>query len=238
MKLKPHLLVPVLFGKSYMKKVLNLDPDNLILYHPMSEASGGVAIDFSPEGNDGAYTGVSLGQPGIGDGKTCPYFDGVSDYNNIQSAGLAADFDPDELTIAMWIRHSDFTEAGADRIFQLAADGDNLVRIYKGGAGECVWQYWVNPTEKKVEKAAITDTGWIHLALTFSATEDEFKGFWNGDQVQATRSTLPTWVGALATAVVGATNITPTNVWDGWIAHFAIWKAAQSDAKVASLSNF
>ncbi|MFV1969356.1 MAG: hypothetical protein ACC628_28375, partial [Pirellulaceae bacterium] len=59
----------------------------------MWEASGSISDDLSPQGNDGAYTGVTLGQPGIGDGRTCPLFDGANDYNNIYSAALNTDFD-------------------------------------------------------------------------------------------------------------------------------------------------
>ena len=49
----------------YSEKVLALSP---IAYWPLWEAAGAVAEDISGNGFDGAYTGVTLGQTGIGDG--------------------------------------------------------------------------------------------------------------------------------------------------------------------------
>jgi hypothetical protein len=45
---------------NYKQRVLSVGRGNLIAYWPMDEHSGGVAVDHSPEGNNGAYTGVTL----------------------------------------------------------------------------------------------------------------------------------------------------------------------------------
>ena len=76
----------VLAGGGYSDKVLGYSP---IAYWPLWEASGATAEDISGNGFDGAYTGVTLGQEGIGDGNTCPLFDGANDYVDIYSAGFA-----------------------------------------------------------------------------------------------------------------------------------------------------
>ena len=84
-------------SKSYMKKVLRpnpgvgYDPSSLIGFWLQNEAAGGVSFDHSGYGRDGAYTGVTLGQPGIGDGSTAAGYDGINDFNNIYSADLVND---------------------------------------------------------------------------------------------------------------------------------------------------
>lgn len=54
------------FADDMLERMLSVDPVPPILLHPMEEASGGVAFDASPEGNDGVYNGgVRYGQPGL-----------------------------------------------------------------------------------------------------------------------------------------------------------------------------
>ena len=87
---RKHLL---LMTPTYIQKVLGIEPGNLIAYWPMSEPSGGIAINAEgTAARNGAYTGVTLAQPGIGDGNTCPLFDGANDFNNVYSASLDAAF--------------------------------------------------------------------------------------------------------------------------------------------------
>jgi len=77
---------PIGGGSTYIDKVLSIQPANLIGYWPMNDASGAVALDYSGQGNNGAYTGVSLANaPGPDGGNSCPLFDGTSDFNNIYS---------------------------------------------------------------------------------------------------------------------------------------------------------
>ena len=58
-------------GATYYKKVLATEPANLLAYWPLNEGSGSVADNLEgTAARDGAYTGVTLGQAGIGDGWT------------------------------------------------------------------------------------------------------------------------------------------------------------------------
>lgn len=82
----------------YISKVLNpntsigYDPLGLIGFWPQNESGGAISFDLSGLGHDGAYTGVTLGQPGVpGMGMTSPFYDGAGDVNNVYSAGLVAD---------------------------------------------------------------------------------------------------------------------------------------------------
>jgi len=89
-------MTPMSMG--YINKVLKpnssigYDPSSLVGFWPQNEKSGLVSLDHSGLGYHGAYQGVDLGQAGVpGMGMTCPFYDGVNDYNNIYTAGLAND---------------------------------------------------------------------------------------------------------------------------------------------------
>ena len=89
----------------YYQKVLSYDP---IAYWMMDEKQGAVSYDMVTARNtgarNGAYTGVTLGQPGIGDGNTSPLFDGANDFTNIYSASFNAAFNGAEGTLGIWMR--------------------------------------------------------------------------------------------------------------------------------------
>ena len=83
---------------NYVRKVLRpnpiipYDPTSLIGFWLQDEQAGGVSYDRSGLGHHGAYTGVTLGQPGVpGMGMTSAYYDGITDFDNIHSADLAND---------------------------------------------------------------------------------------------------------------------------------------------------
>ena len=89
-------MTPMSMG--YINKVLKpnssigYDPSSLVGFWPQNEKSGLVSIDHSGLGHHGAYQGVDLGRAGVpGMGMTSPFYDGVNDFNNIYSAGLAND---------------------------------------------------------------------------------------------------------------------------------------------------
>ena len=74
----------------YIYKVLTADeesgydPSGLIQFLPQNELAGGVSIDHSGLGHHGAYTGATLGQPGVpGMGMTSAGFDGLNDFDNL-----------------------------------------------------------------------------------------------------------------------------------------------------------
>lgn len=230
-------------GETYIQKVLGIQAANLILYHPMNEPSGGVAIDASPEGNDGAYTGVTLGQPGIGDGETCPYFDGTNDYNDIYSAGLNGDYDGAEVTIAAWLKVVDLPFWGDNtthRVITIEVSATNSLRIEKSANVDdrLSWVLTGGSTTVAIAKTGMTELDWIHVAITVSENDDKMIAYYNGVQEGAIQTGLGTWAGALLNSrcVVGAQNNAPGGVWDGWLAHPAIWKVALTPAEILQLA--
>lgn len=224
-------------GQTYLQKVIGAQLDDLIQYHPMPELAGVVAIDYSPEGNDGAYTGVTLGQPGIGDGLTCPYFDGINDYNNVYSAGLAADWDGAEYTVAIWAVPDDWTTNNL-RMLILRADANNLVQFYQGATdGQARLDIVSGGVGKNFAIPTGSPTTFSHFAITNSESADEAKAYFNGIQNGATQAGLGAWVGALnvSRCIVGASTLVPGLPYAGYLAHYAVWKSALSAEKILSI---
>ncbi len=228
----------------YIGKVKAIEPANLILYHPMNEPSGGVAVDASPEGNDGAYTGVTLGQTGIGDGETCPLFDSSTSFNNIYSAGFIADFNGAEGTIAAWFKVSGvgvWIDAALRYGPHIYASGNNRVWIGRSTVNNTLqYLYRAGSVGNIVNDAGHSETGWFHAAMTWSAVADEMKAYFNGLQVGVTQTGLGLWAGNPSsdkTNVGCADNNTgPTGVWDGWLAHPPVWTKALTPAQILSLA--
>ena len=82
----------LLFGGSdYLNKIQSVRPENLVALWPQNEPSGGISTEIV-RGYDGAYTGVTLGHPGVpGSGLTSAGYDGLTSFNNIYTAGFAND---------------------------------------------------------------------------------------------------------------------------------------------------
>lgn len=100
----PALHIPN--GNPYEWKVRHTRPGNLVGYWPLNELSGTIAYDHSGNGFHGTYYGnPRLGQQGIGDGWTIPWFDGVDDYVNLFSSGLAAAFGKENGTVCIWLQN-------------------------------------------------------------------------------------------------------------------------------------
>ena len=224
--------------KPYFRKILGLDRANLIGYWPMWEPSGGVAEDLSPEGNDGAYTGVTLGQPGIGDGRTCPLWDGTGDFNNYYSVDLNADLDPDEITMLIWFKVSGvgvWTDGVFRYIFRFRTDTDNRHWLAKSSVNNTLqWHHSAGGITNVINIGGHSETDWVHLAFTVSLSNNEAKYYEDGVQVGITETGIGTWVGDLAStfAIIGANNTAGANSFDGNIAHAALLKTALPAGKI------
>lgn len=243
-------MFPVLFGNvaapsvlRYTNKVIALAP---IAYWPMAEASGTVALDASGNARNGAYTGVTLGNVGIGDGRTAAGFDGATSYNNVYSASLNGAFTPGEFTVALWGKVSAagvWTDGILRRLIRLRADANNDIALSKNSTnGQLIAGYTAGGTGKFVT-VSTTTLGWFFLALTVSKSGDAMKAYYADAgtpfaQAGATQTGLGTWAGALAstTTIVGAAVTTPSNVWSGNMAHVPLWSTPLSAAQIATLA--
>ena len=236
-------------SKSYMKRILTpnadvgYDPSSLIGYWPMNESAGGVAIDHSPESNDGAYTGVTLGQPGIGDGLTCPLFDGTNDFNDIYSVGLNADFDGDEGTAMFWFRVFNvgvWTDLTARWTMTLRSDGDNYIYMYKSSTNNnYIFAREANNVLTATTIVGQTSIAWRHYAYTWSESADEGISYIDGAVVGGLQVGLDNWEPvplAATNTVVGSVNNLGGDSTYGWIAHDALYTAPLPPTAIAYLS--
>jgi hypothetical protein len=179
---------------------------------------------------------------GIGDGKTCPLFDGTNDYTNIYSTAFRDAFDGAEGTLLIWAKVSSvdvWTDAASRFPAFLRVDASNQLWFNKPvGADRMTWYFESGGTFLSVTKTSINPVGWMCLAMTWSESADEMKAYYNGVQTGSTQTGLGTWAGALSTTrtLVGANTIVPTGAWDGYLAHVAVFGSALSDAAIADLA--
>ena len=228
----------------YHRKVLATSIANLIGYWKMDERLGTVSFDGSPEGNDGAYTGVALGATGIGDGRPAPTFDGTNDFNNIYSAALNTDFDGTEGTVMIWGRVSGsgvWTDANVRELVHLA-DGSNADRIIMERSAtnnQLSWIFDVGATLLSVGLGSLSTLGFFHMALTWSDSGDEVIAYYNGAQTGTTQTGVPTWTSDLGSTrtCIGARLTSAVNVWDGELAHCALWNTPLSAAQISNLAS-
>ena len=83
---------PMLLGSDYLRKIQSVRPENLVALWPQNEPLGHATSEEIVRGYDGAYTAVTLGQPGVqGSGLTSAGYDGATSFNNIYTAGFAND---------------------------------------------------------------------------------------------------------------------------------------------------
>jgi len=238
---------------------------NTVGLWPMNEGYGTVAGDLSANNNDGtisngdwgaypaadnaegtaardgAYTGVTLGQsvsPFV-----CPLYDGVNDFTNIYSASLATAFSGAAGTAMIFAKVSGagvWTDGKYGVLLKIKVDVNNQVLISKWNSNnQLTYQYKAGGTLLQTLKTSVSATGWINLCITWNKAGDKAICYYNGVQEGATMTGLGTWAGALSATetIVGATDTTPTNNWNGYLAHAAIWTKALTAVQILDIYN-
>jgi hypothetical protein len=222
---------------SYKNRILLTDPQ---VYFPLDETSGTTIVNYGSLGTpaNGSYSGVSLrGWPGPF-GSSAPYFDGANDYANIASAAFAAAFNADRGTYFAWARAYDagvWTD-GLDRyILMLLADNDNKFVLNKSATNNTICLGRKYDTHWSLVTTNLSLTTWFSVALTWSVDDNQVKAYINGSQVGGTLAT-GAFAGSLVLDIVGAANTTPNNVWNGYIAHLAVWNRVFAAGELLALS--
>lgn len=227
----------------YCGKVISLGP---IAHWPLYDLTGTIARNSMNTFNtilDGTYTGVTLQQPGIGDGFNSVLFDGATNYCNIYSSGFANAFNGALGTLATWFRVSSssvWTDNAAHAICYLQVDANNYILLWKAGSGDAnklEWSYNGSGTSRGVTLAT-TPTTWQHMAITWDKAANQLIAYINGVQTGTTQSGFGVFSGSLAatTTVIGAATTTPTQVWSGYLAHVAVWNRALTATEILSLA--
>jgi hypothetical protein len=226
-------------AKTYTDKVLSYGP---IAYWPLNESAGSVARCYIKSAQNGAYTGVALGQTGIGDGNFCPSFDGAGDVVNVYSTTLRDAFSSAVGTLSLWAQMANvgvWTDGAARWSTIIRADAQNYVQLRKSSINNVLdWYYVANNVVELVQKAAVSETGWMHLAIIWDKAADQMKAYYAGAQEGATQTTLGVWAGSPSATqtCIGAGNAGGVGSWNGKIAHTAVYDYALDAVAIADLA--
>lgn len=226
-------------GNPYYRKVLGYNP---IAYWPLWEPAGGVAECLVNPAQSGAYTGVTLGQEGIGDGRTAPFFDGANDFVDIYSASFEAALSFTEFTIMLWLKvnAAGVWTDGAKRVgVMILDDGNNYITLNKAAANNTVEaSYKAGGAWKNTSHAGMAGViDWFTLGMTVSVGADALKLYVDGAP-QGTVAGLGVWAGGALNVdrvLIGATS-KPGEVAHGWHAHCAVWDTPLTPAQIADLA--
>jgi hypothetical protein len=228
----------------YPEKVLSYNP---IAYWPLWETVGGTAVDLvNSPAQDGAYTGVTLGQTvtdANGVSFLCPLFDGANDFVNIWTPTFRDAFNGSEGTAMIWARVFNigvWTDGIERKTLRLRVDATNEIHVFHRMAVN-------NRLQSKYEAAGVielensdghVELNWLPLAITWSAITDEVRHYIAGSQEGLTDVGLGVWAGLLdnTRTVIGAFNTGPGQVWYGWLAHCAVWDTPLTDSQIADLA--
>lgn len=228
----------LLFNRPYSKKLLNLFGSSIVGYWKQGEPSGAVSVDSGPRNHPGAYTAVTLGQPGMGDGGTAASYNGTSASDNIGTNGMPVDFNGLEGTLAIWVQVANvgvWTDATARDIVSISVDGTTKVEINRdGSANSLTFQYNAGGVSKSNNVSGQSSVGFLHLALTWSKSGDALIRYINGVQQGATVTGLGTWVGVPATTrcFLGA-RLAANDFWSGLLAHAVLCNIAHPASVIA-----
>lgn len=237
--------------QGYIKKVLTpkpsigYDPSSLIGFWPQNEHFGAISYDLSGQGNDGAYIGPTLGQPGVpGMGITSPFYDGTNDFNNIWSAGFATDLDGKEGTLITWAKVSGagvWIDGSHRRIITLYDDANNFISLTKWNTNNVLdWRYVAGGITENITRAAVSTTGWMPLSMTWSATAaggaGEYIAYFNSIQHGATLAIGGVFAGAITLALLSSWTGPPNQPWNGYLGPTLLYNIALPPSQIAYLS--
>jgi hypothetical protein len=211
----PRPRIPLLsyLGREYSAKVLGTEAGSLIGYWPL---------------NEDHYCNA-------------PYFDAANDYVSVYSDSLRDAFDGAEGTVSCWLKVADpgtWADGTTRKILILSPDADNYVLLQKKTTAGIDWYYNAGGVHRVVTKGSLSTLGWVHLALTWSKSGNAGKAYWNGVQEGAALTSLGTWAGSLVDGrcLIGSGIAAPTQVWEGSLAHVAIWSTPLSGAQIAAIT--
>jgi hypothetical protein len=240
----PRLVSPALFPpgtqNDYIHRVLHTRPGNLIAYWPLDENTNTRAHDLSGNGLHVAATGVDWSQPGIGDGRTAPYFDGVNDYINIYPV-LTTTFNGQEGTLLGWGKAPNSTVWGDGTNHQIArilVDGSNYVWLRTSTTpNKFDFAYRAGGVTLTQTLAIVPAICWYAFGITWSKSSSMVRAYLSGQAVGIPRTGVGTWAGALdsGSCAIGSRGAPTAEGWNGNIAHCALWNCALTPQEMGIL---
>lgn len=215
---------------------------------PLVNATGGAVPEFV-NGWNGTYSNVTpQDAAGPVPSTLAPTFNGTTSYMDIFTAGLAGAFNPAALSVFIFVKlpSGAWTDATIRYLFDIQVNNGNRVYMRKNGTNNQIRvQYGAGGTFKTVDSTALGGlTSWLGMGATVDTVADELKFYGNGSQLGSTQTALGTWVGTIATALIGSQPAPPSAVFSGQEAYMAlkfglpVWTATdftnmQNDAATA-----
>lgn len=224
-------------GGEYAEKVLGL---GAIVYWPLWDASGSTADNYEgTAARDGTYNGgFTLGQTGIGDGRTSVLLDGSTGYVGAYSTSFRdALLAPQEVSVCAWVKmaNSGVWSDGAYRGIFRADSASAILMLRKKNATNTL-QCMYGPSFKSID-STFSGTGWFHYAFTASLAADELKAFVNGSQSGSTVTAIGTWNPAhlITNGFIGSSS-TSAEFHSGWLAHVCVFNRALTPTEIGVLA--
>ena len=231
-------------GGPYSQRVLRTATANLIAYWPLNETSGTNADNAEgTAARDGTYNSDVSSWPvatGIGDGNTAPTFDGTNDHVDVYSASLNTAFDNDEGTLACWVKVPDWTATGYIALLSNAGFTEYVALVQDAADNQINWQYRIDGVTENVSKTSVTETGWFHMAVTWSVVGGSMIAYYDGSAEGAPQALASTWqatdLGSTRT-VIGARLTSNVSNFTGNVAHVAVWDTPLSAYEISLLAS-
>lgn len=230
----------------YAEKVKALFTTNILSYLPLWESSGLVADDYYTTNRDGAYSAsnTTLGETGIGDGRTCVLIAAEGGFVNWYSAGLSTAFNGKEGTLAFWAKvpGAFWTDGVSHTFARMYGDANNNFVILKTAVnGRIEFDYTANGTQAQYRREDSNETTWLAIALTWSDTNDRVRVYVNGTKI-STDISIATWgatsLNSIAAALGAQRTDSPTylSLAGGWLAHAVLLNREATAPEVAAFS--
>jgi hypothetical protein len=159
--------------------------------------------------------------------------DGATQFLQVDSTPITAQ----PLSISCWVR-PDSAAPGNDQVAVFIGDKDAADNYWflgmKAATGEAIYNARSGGAAQAESSTTMGANVWSHLCSVEAANNDRAV-FLNGAG-KGTDATVVVPAGADRVSVGQAGDSTPSLLWDGEVAHVAIWDVALSDGEVASLA--
>lgn len=236
----PALHIPN--GNPYEWKVRHTRPGNLVGYWPLNEVAGTTAYDHSGNGFHGTYNGSPLlGQRGIGDGWTSPYFDGVDDRVSLPVSRLSSiiGYWP-KGTAVVWSQ-IDPTCWSTDNIYATfriygnqGDDASSAVFAYESSNNVYFTQVSANHSGRGI--LLTKDKLYLASATTWNIPNIT-RGYRNGTFGIMDMVGYPWLSTSISGGNIGCYDLASYFWFKGWISHLAIWNTELSLSEVQEVTH-
>lgn len=218
--------------RTYSQLLLDTFGSSIVAYWPLWETAGTTAVDFGGNGRNAVYTSVTPGT-GVGlNSKPCLSVPGTAGYVSVSSQ--AANLNRDEGAFGCFVSGVDWDTATARRLWCAKIDGSNYFELYKPSANLTEVAYYGSAVYAYTN-AFITNTGWVHLVMTWSRSNNRIRLYVNGVQPGSDATPLGAIVGSFGTYV--RIGLDPaTSYWKGLIADCVLLNAEPTPAQVLAWS--